>query len=182
MQRSPGPEVLDTTSLLEEPTSLPGVDLRCGSRTSHSRSPSSSDPPALTQDTLVCKEVTEALINGANLSRAATKDTSNKDTTTTTQHTIRANTRNSTLLLPLTKVLDKIPMLTSSRFSPLTFPATITIRTDRTLTSFQVVCPSLPCSYDQPIAFSLVFSGALTALTWYFFLVVCQNVHSIWTV
>jgi len=102
MERSPGPEVLDTTLLLEELTSPPGVDPRCGSRTSHSHSLSSSDPPAPTQDTLVCKEDTE-LTNGVNHSRAATKDTNSKDTTATTQHTIKANTLSKTLLLPLTK-------------------------------------------------------------------------------
>lgn len=122
MERNPGLEVQDTTSLLEEPTSLPGVDLRCGSRTSHSRSLSSSDPLALTRDTLARRAGTEALINGLNNSRAATKGGSSKDTTTTMQHTTRANTRN-TLLLPLTKLFDKIPMLTSSQFSYLTFPS-----------------------------------------------------------
>src|SRR5882762_5654538 len=104
MERSPGLEVLDTTLLLEEPTSPPGVVLKCGSRTSHSHSLSSFDPPALTRDMLVCMEATE-LINGVNHSKAATKGTRSKDTTTTTQHTIKANTLNSTLLLPLTKAL-----------------------------------------------------------------------------
>ena len=185
MERSPGPEVPDTTSRLEEPISLPGVDLRCGSRTSRSRSRSlsSSDPPALTRDTLVCREATEALTNGANLSRATIKDISNQDTTTTTQHTIRANIRNNKFLLPLTEALDKIPMLTSSRFSFLTFPSNHNYQNQPNAHLFPARPPlPLPCSCNQPTIFSLVFSGALTALTWYFFLVVCQNVHSIWTV
>lgn len=172
MERSPGLEVLDTTSLLEEPISLPGVDLRCGSRTSHSRSLSNnSDPPALMLDTLVCKE---ALTNGVNHSRVATKGISSKDTTTTTQHIIRANTRSNTLLLPLTKALDRIPMLTSSRFSLLTFPSNHNYR-DQPNTHFFPDRPPLPlpCSYDQPTTFSPVFSGPSTVsymvfLFWWF--------------
>lgn len=165
MERSPGLEVPDTTSLLEEPTFLPGADLRCGSRTfhNHNHSLSSSDPPALTRDMLVCMEATEALTSGVNHSRAVTKGINSKDTTTTTQHTIRANTRSNTLLLPLTKTLDKVPMLTSSRFSFLAFPSNHNYQ-DRANTHFFPARPPLPlpCSYDQPTTSSLVFSGALT--------------------
>lgn len=162
MVRSPGQEVPDTISLLEEPTFLPGADLRCGSQTSHSRSLSRPDPPALMRDTLVCKEVTEALISGVSNSRAATKGGSNKDTTTM-QHTIRANTRSKTLLLPLTKTLDKIPMLTSSRFSFLTFPSNHDYQDPPNAKLFPDGPPlPLPCSCDQPTTFSLVFSGAST--------------------
>ena len=189
MERSPGPEVPDTTSRLEEPISLPGVDLRCGSRTSRSRSRSrsrslsSSDPPALTRDTLVCREATEALTNGANLSRAAIKDISNQDTTTTTQHTIRANIRNNKFLLPLTEALDKIPMLTSSRFSFLTFPSNHDYQDQPNAEFFPDHPPlPLPCSCDQPTTFSLVFSGASTVFYMVFLFGDYQNVHIMRTV
>jgi len=167
MERSPGLEAPDTTLLMGEPTFLPGVDLRCGSRTSRSRSRSrslsSSDPPVLTRDTLVLKEVTEVLTNGVNSSRAATKGGNSKDTTTM-QHTIRANTHNSTLLLPLTKTLDKIPMLTSSRFSFLTFPSNHDYQAQPNTEFFPDRPPlPLPCSCDQPTTFSPVSSGASTA-------------------
>jgi len=151
------------TSLLEDPTSLPGVDLRCGSRTSHSRSLNNSDPPVPMRDTLVCKEATEALTNGVNNSRAATQGTNNKDTTPTTQHTIRANTRSNKLLLPLTKALNKILMLTSSQFTFLTFPSNRNYQDQPNAHFFPDRPPlPLPCSYDQPTTFFLVFSGALT--------------------
>ena len=103
MEQSPGLEVPDTTSPLEELTSLLGVDLRCGSPTSHSHNLNSSDPLALTQDMPVCKEAMEALTNGVN--SRVTKGGNSKDTTTTMQHTTRANTRSNTPLLPLTKLL-----------------------------------------------------------------------------
>jgi len=150
-EQSPGLEAPDTISLLEEPTFLLGVDLRCGSRTSHSRSPNNSGPPVLMQDTPVCTEAMEALTNGVNHSRAATKATSNKDTTTTMQHTIKANTPSNTLLLPLTEVLNKTPMLTSSQFSFLTFPS----NHDYPNAHFFPDRPPLPlpCSYDQPTPF-----------------------------
>jgi len=179
MERNPGPEALDTTSLLEEPISPPGVVLRCGSRTSHSHSLNSSDPRALTQDTLVRMEATE-LTNGVHHSRAATKGTHNKDTTTT-QHTTKANTLSSTLLLPLTKALYKITILTTSRFSFLTFSSNHCYQDRRTLTFSR-----------SPTSFSLLVRPAdyrftsvqrcLDGLLRYFFLLVCQNVHSIRTV
>jgi len=181
MERNPGLEALDTISLLEEPTSPPGAVLRCGSRTSHSPSPSSSDPPALTRDTLVCMEATE-LTNGVNHSRAATKGTRSKDTTTTTQHTIKANTLNNPLLLPLTK-LYKITILTTSRFSFLTFPSDHNYQDRQTLTFFQIahffVCPARAASR---LLFPWCSAVPGRSLLWYFFLMVCQNVHSIWTV
>lgn len=127
MEQSPGLEVLGTTSLPEEPTFLPGVDLKCGSPASRRRSPSSSDLPVLTQDTLVCTEAMEALTNGVNNNRAVIKGTSSKDMTTTTRHTIRANTLSNTLLLPLTEPLNQITMLTRSQLSP----AITTIRTNQ---------------------------------------------------
>ena len=149
-------------SLLEGPTFLPGVDLRCGSRTSHSRSLSSSDPPALTRGTLMRKEATEVLTNGDNNSRVATKGGSNKDTTTM-QHTTRANTLSNKLLLPLTKTLDKIPMLTSSRFSFLTSPSNHDYQDQPNTELFPDRPPlPLPCSCDQPTTLSLVFSEAST--------------------
>ena len=163
MERSPGLEAPDTISLLEEPTSLPGVDLRCGSRPSYNHNLSNSDPPGLMQDTLVCKEATEALTNGVNPNRAATQGTSNKDTTPTTQHTIRANTRSNTLLLPLTKAPDRIPMLTSSQFSVLTFLSNCNHQDQPNAHFFPDRPPlPLPCSCDQPTTFSLAFSGVLT--------------------
>ena len=169
MERNPGLEVLDTTSLPGEPTSLPGVDPRCGSRASHNHNLNSSGLPAPMQDTLVCKVATEALTNGVNHSRAATKVTSSKDTTTITQHTTRANTRNNTLLLPLTKTLDKIPMLTSSRFSFLTFPSNHDYWDQSNAHFFPDRPPlPLPCSYDQLLSSSVEWCLD-TAPTWYFF-------------
>ena len=156
MERSPGREVPVTTSLQEEPTSPPGVALRCGNRTSHSHRLSSSDPPALTRDTVVCLEATE-LINGVNHSRPATQGTHSKDTTTTTQHTIKANTLNNTLLLPLTKALDKIAILTTSRFSFLTFPSNYDYQVHRTLTFSRSSTSSFARTAVSP-----VFSGAWT--------------------
>ena len=182
MEPSPGLGVLGTTSLLEEATSLPGVDPKCGSQASHSLSLSSSDPLALMQDTPVCTEVTEALTNGVNHSRPAIKGTNSKDTTTTTQHTIKANTRNNTHLLPLTKALYKIPMLTSSRFSFLTSsPATTTVGTDQTLTYFQIADLFLPARTTNQLFFPNV-EWCLDSSYMVFLFVVCQNVHSIWTV
>lgn len=149
MERSRGPEALDTTLLLEEPISPPGVVLRCGSRTSHSHSLNNSGPLVLMRDTLVCMEAT-VLTNGVNHSRAATKGIRHKDMTTTTHHTIKANTLNKTLLLPLIKVLDKITILTTSRFSFLTFPSNYDYQNHRTLTFFQIahlsVCLARPTS------------------------------------
>jgi len=161
MERSPGLEVPDTTSLREEPTSLPGADLRCGSRTFRSRSPSSSDPLVLMRDTPVCRVVKEPLTNGVNLSRA-TQGTSSKDTATTMQHTIKANTRNSTPLLPLTNALDKTTMLTSNQFSFLTFPSNYNSLGRSNAHFFPDRPPPLPCSFDQPTIFSLMFSGPST--------------------
>jgi len=163
MVRSPGLEVPDTTSPLEEPTSLPGVDLRCGSRTSLSHSPSSSDPPALMRDTLVCMGATEALTNGVNNNRATTKGISSKDTATTTHHTIRTNTRSNTLLLPLTKTLDKTPDANKQPIllSHLT-PSNHNYLVQSNAHFFPDCPPPLSCSSNQPTTFSLVFSGAST--------------------
>lgn len=182
MERSHGLEALDTTSPPEEPTSLPGAGLRCGSQTSHSHNPSNSDPLALTRGTLVCTE-DMGLTNGVNHSRAATKGTNNKDTKTTTQHTTKANTLSNLVLIPLTKALDKIAMLISSQISFLTFLNKHTYQTPikRSLLS-RLSAPSFALLVRPTDRRSPLVQGAWAipyGISWWF---VRMFIHSIWTV